>query len=191
MTAALITPPALEPVSLAEAKAHLRIDADDDDALVTAAIVAARIHVEAATRRALIEQGWRIYLDAWPRKRIVPIPIAPLLAVESITVFDGAGEPVVVEADDYEVDTVSVPGRLVLSAQAPAPVGRAVNGIEIEVSAGYGPSGIDVPGPLRQAIMMLVAHWYEHRGAVGHDLAIAIPPFGFDALIAPYRIFCL
>ena len=80
MTAALITPPALEPVSLAEAKAHLRIDGDDDDALVTAAIVAARVHVEAATRRALIEQGWRVYLDAWPRKRIVPIPIAPLLA---------------------------------------------------------------------------------------------------------------
>jgi uncharacterized phiE125 gp8 family phage protein len=178
-------------VSLAEAKAHLRIDGGDDDGLVTAAIVAARVHVEAATRRALIEQGWRVYLDAWPRKRILAIPVAPLIAVESITIFDGDGAPVVVDEDDYEVDAVSVPGRIVLTAQAPAPVGRAVNGIEIEITAGYGPSSIDVPGPLRQAIMMLVAHWYEHRGAVGHDLAVQIPPFGFDALIAPYRIFLL
>ncbi len=48
--------------------------------LLTAAIVAARIHVEAATRRALIEQAWRIHLDRWPRKRILPIPVAPLIA---------------------------------------------------------------------------------------------------------------
>ena len=48
-----------------------------------------------------------------------------------------------------------------------------------------------MPAPLRQAIMMLVAHWYEHRGAVGHDLAGDVPPLGFDALIAPYRILSL
>ncbi len=78
--------------------------------------------------------------------------------------------------DDYEVDTVAVPGRLVLSGTAPVTVGKAVNGIEIDVTAGYGPSSLDVPAPLRQAIMMLVAHWYEHRGAVGHDMAGAIPP---------------
>ncbi len=64
MTAALLTGPALEPVSLADVKAHLRIDGDDEDALLTAAIVSARVHVEAATRRVLIEQAWRIYLDA-------------------------------------------------------------------------------------------------------------------------------
>jgi uncharacterized phiE125 gp8 family phage protein len=188
MTAALLTGPALEPVSLAEAKAHLRLDADDDDQLVTAAIVAARLHVEAATRRALIAQSWRVYRDAWPRKRIVTIPVAPLLAVDAVTVYDTNGDPVTVDPDDYEVDTVAVPGRLVLVTPVPAVVGRAVNGIEIDVTAGYGPSGVDVPSPLRQAIMMLVAHWYEHRGAVGHDLAAAATPHGFDALIAPYRM---
>ena len=68
MTAALITPPALEPVALADAKAHLRLDTDDDDELITAAIAAARVHVEAMTRRCLIEQGWRVYLDRWPKQ---------------------------------------------------------------------------------------------------------------------------
>ncbi len=191
MTAALITPPALEPVSLDDAKAHLRLDTSDDDALVTAAITAARVHVEAMTRRVLIEQGWRVYLDAWPKKRIVAIPVAPLISVDNLIVFDPGGDAIAVASDDYEVDAVSVPGRLVLSAPVPVLVGRAVNGIEIDVTAGYGPTSIDVPTPLRQAIMMLVAHWYEHRGAVGHDQAGNVPPLGFDALIAPYRILSL
>ena len=191
MTAALITPPALEPVSLVDAKAHLRLDTADDDQLITAAITAARIHVEAMTRRVLIEQGWRIYLDAWPKKRIVTITVAPLLAVDSLTVYDPSGDPIVVGPDNYEADTVSVPGRLFLSSPLPVLVGRAVNGIEIDVTAGYGASSIDVPAPLRQAMMMLVAHWYEHRGAVGHDLAIERPPRGFDELIASHRVLSL
>jgi uncharacterized phiE125 gp8 family phage protein len=188
MTAALISGPALEPVSLAEAKAHLRLDTDDDDQLVTAAIAAARIHVEATTRRALIEQAWRVYLDTWPPKRIVPIPVAPLIAVDAVTVYDGNGDPATIDPDDYEVDAVSVPGRLVLSALVPMLAGRLANGIEIDITAGYGPSSVDVPAPLRQAVMMLVAHWYEHRGAVDHDPALAGVPLGFEALVAPYRI---
>ena len=191
MSTALITAPALEPVSLAAAKAHLRLDTDDDDALLNAAITAARVHVEASTRRVLVEQGWRVYLDAWPKKRIVRVPVAPLISVDSVTVFDPAGDPIVVDPGDYEVDAVTAPGRLFLSSPLPVLVGRAVNGIEIDVTAGYGPTGIDVPAPLRQAIMMLVAHWFEHRGAVGHDLAGHVPPLGYDALIASYRILSL
>jgi uncharacterized phiE125 gp8 family phage protein len=190
MTAALITPPAMEPVLLDDAKAYLRLDTDDEDAFVTAAIVAARVHVEALTRRVLIEQGWRVYFDAWPRKRIVTIPVAPLIAVDALTVYDAAGEPQTIDPDDYEVDTIAVPGRIVASAAVPM-ASRTINGIEIDVTAGYGASSVDVPGPLRQAIMMLVAHWYEHRGPVGHDLAGTLPPFGFDALIASYRILSL
>ncbi len=124
MTATLLTGPALEPVSLADVKAHLRVDHDDDDALLTAAIVAARVHVESATRRVLIEQEWRIYLDRWPRKRI--------LRLSRRAADRGRCGPrlrrrrraaIVVDADDYEVDAASVPGRLVLAATAPSPVG--------------------------------------------------------------------
>jgi uncharacterized phiE125 gp8 family phage protein len=188
MPAAIITGPALEPVSVAEAKAHLRIDGNDDDAYLTAAIVSARVHVESLTRRLLIEQSWRVYLDSWPRRRIVTLSPAPLIAVEAVTVYDADGEPVTVDPDDYEVDAIACPGRLILLTPVPATVGRAVNGIEIDVTAGYGASSVDVPAPLRQAVMMLVAHWYEHRGAVGHDFGSETPPHGFHALIAPYRI---
>ncbi len=191
MTAALITGPALEPVSLADVKAHLRVDGGDEDALLTAAIVSARVHVESATRRVLIEQGWRIYYDAWPRRRIVRLPVAPLMSVDAVTIYDAAGDPQVVDAEDYEADVAASPARLVLAATAPTPVGRAVNGIEIDVTAGYGATSVDVPAALRQAVLMLVAHWYEHRGAVGHDLAVLVAPLGFEALIAPYRLLSL
>ena len=191
MTATLLTGPALEPVSLADVKAHLRVDHDDDDALLTAAIVSARVHVESATRRKLIEQEWRVYLDRWPRKRILRVPVAPLISVDAVRIYDAEGEPNLVDSDDYEVDSAAVPGRLVLAATAPSPVGRAVNGIEIDVTAGYGATTLDVPSPLRHAVMMLVAHWYEHRGAVGHDLAVLSAPLGFEALTAPYRILSL
>lgn len=191
MTATLLTGPALEPVSLLDAKAHLRVDHDDDDSLLTAAIVSARVHVETATRRVLIEQAWRIHLDRWPRKRILRVPVAPLIAVDAIRVRDADGGATVVAADEYEVDAAAVPGRLVLAAAAPAPVGPVVNGIEIDVTAGYGATTLDVPSPLRHAVMMLVAHWYEHRGAVGHDPAGETPPLGYAALIAPYRILSL
>lgn len=191
MAVALLTGPAVEPVSLDDVKAHLRLDGDDDDGLLQAAITSARYHVEATTRRKLIEQGWRVYLDAWPRRWIVHLPVAPVMTVDAITIYDAAGEPQTVEPEDYEIDAASAPGRLVLSATAPVPVGKAVNGIEIDVTAGYGPSSVDVPGPLRQAVLMLVTHWYEHRGAVGHDLAVLIAPLGFEALVAPYRILSL
>ena len=191
MTAALITGPALEPVSLADVKAHLRVDGDDDDLLLQAAIVSARYHVETLTRRFLIEQTWRVYLDAWPRKRIVRLPPAPLISVDAVTVYDANGDPQTVDPDDYEVDTAAVPGRVILAAAAPAPTARAVNGIEIDVTVGYGPSSVDVPAALRQAVLMLVTHWYEHRGAVGHDLAVLVAPLGFEALVAPYRILSL
>jgi uncharacterized phiE125 gp8 family phage protein len=191
MNATLLSGPALEPVALLDAKAHLRVDHDEDDALISAAIVAARLHVEAATRRVLIAQTWRIGLDRWPRKRILRLPVAPLISVDAVRVRDAEGGVVTVEEGEYEVDTVSVPGRIALAATAPAPATRTVNAIEIDLTAGYGATSLAVPSPLRHAIMMLVAHWYEHRGPAGHDQAGNTAPQGYAALIAPYRILSL
>ena len=190
MPETLVSAPAIEPVSLAEAKAHLRLEDDAEDALVEAAITAARLYVERATRRALIAQGWRVFLDAWPASRIVDIPIAPLIAVDAVTVYDEDGEATVMEAEAYQVDAVSVPGRLRLIGTAPAP-GQALNGIAIDVTAGHGEAAEDVPAPLRQAILQLIAHWHENRSATTSDRTTVIAPLGVDALIAPYRVLAL
>jgi uncharacterized phiE125 gp8 family phage protein len=190
MTAALITGPAIEPVSLAEAKAHLRVEADADDTLIADAIAAARIHVEAVTRRALISQAWRIYLDRWPPARMVTLRPAPVLSVETVTVYDVEGAPTIVAPEDYSADLAAAPGRLRILPGARLP-GRPLNGIEIDLTAGYGEAAGDVPAPLRRAILMLLAHWYDHREAVGFDGPGAVTPLGFEALVAPYRVLSL
>ena len=186
MTAALTTGPALEPVSLADVKAHLRIDLDDDDALITAAITSARIHVETATRRALIRQNWRLYLSEWPKGRAIELPVSPLIAVNAVTFYDIVGAPTLWGEENWRVEAQANPPRLVAKLRPAAALYD--NGVEIDLTAGYGVSSIDVPAPLRQAILILVTHWYEHRGMVGHDFAGAIAPAGFEALIAPYKV---
>jgi uncharacterized phiE125 gp8 family phage protein len=186
MTAVLVSGPATEPVSLADVKAHLRVDGTTEDDLIAAAIVAARTHVESETRRQLIAQSWRIYLDEWPSGRTIELPLAPLMSVESVTLYDIVGAAQVMDPETYRVDAARLPPRIV--AKLKPAVALYDNGIEIDVTAGYGVTSLAVPAPLRQAILMLVAHWYEHRGAVGFDQAGDVAPLGFEALIAPYRV---
>lgn len=73
MPAILLTPPAAEPLSLAQAKAFLRVEHDDDDELIAALIAGSRLHIEAQTRRALMTQSWRLVRDAWPQDGLVEV----------------------------------------------------------------------------------------------------------------------
>lgn len=188
MTAILIDGPSAEPVSLAEAKAFLRLDHDDEDGLVAALVTAARLHVEAATRRLLLTQNWRIVRDRWPGDAgIVPIPLAPLQSVGAVRLFPGEGAAETVPSADYWLDAASTPARLVAKRGGFRAPGRHVAGIEIDVVAGYGDAA-DVPEPLRQAIRLLVAHWFEDRLLVG--AAELLLPKTVEALIAPYRVLC-
>lgn len=184
MTAILIDGPAAEPVSLAEAKAFLRLDHDDEDGLVAALVTAARLHVEAATRRLLVTQNWRIVRDRWPGG-IVPIPLVPLQSVSAVRLFPDEGAAETVPSADYWLDAASTPARLVAKRGDFRTPGRQVAGIEIDVVAGYGDAA-DVPEPLRQAIRLLVAHWFEDRLLVG--AADLLLPKTVDALIGPYRM---
>ncbi len=91
MTSYLLAGPAVEPVSLAEAKAFLRLDDTAEDGLVTTLIGAARLHVEGVTGRALVAQSWRLVLDAWPEGEAVRVPVAPLLSLTAVTAIDADG----------------------------------------------------------------------------------------------------
>ncbi|MBB98429.1 MAG: hypothetical protein CML67_02650 [Rhodobacteraceae bacterium] len=186
MTAIVTTPPALEPVTLEEARAHLRVSGTEEDPLISRLIMAARQHLERVARRALLTQGWRLYLDAWPPGRIIRLPVGPVQSVDSITVYDGDGLPMPLAAADHRLDGQAEPPRLRVAAAAPAAI-SGFNGIEVEFTAGYGADADAVPQPLRQAILVLVAHWFDGRAA-GFDLATAGVPAGWSALLAPYRM---
>jgi uncharacterized phiE125 gp8 family phage protein len=191
MSAILLTPPALEPVSLADAKLFLRVEHDDDDDVVAALIAAARVNVEAQTRRALITQTWRLVRDVWPAGGRLPILPVPLIAVTAIRVFDADGVPHLLDVDDFAVDTVSAPAVLMFDRGALRAPGKRAAGIEIDISVGYGDAAEDVPEPLRQAIRMLVAHWYENRGVIAASGEVASIPASVSSLIAPFRVLSL
>lgn len=191
MPSILLTPPALEPVSLADAKLFLRVAHDDDDDVIAALIAAARVHVEAQTRRALISQTWRLVRDLWPAAGRLPVLPAPLQAVSAIRLFDADGAPHLLDADDFDIDAVSAPAVLAFGRGAPRAPGRLTAGIEIDIAAGYGDAAEDVPEPLRQAIRMLAAHWYENRGVMAASGEIAAMPASVASLIAPFRVLSL
>jgi len=184
MNPILVEGPAVEPVSVPEMRAWLRVDDDAEDALVALLIRAARVAVEAAARRVLIESRWRVLLDAWPGGRIVSLPVSPLIAVDAVQVRDAAGAPQTLVASAYRIDA-SDPGRVLVDASAPAP-GVTPGGIAIEFRAGFGATAAAVPEPLRHAVRLLVARWFEHRG---DDLGRVGAALLDDVLtlVSPYR----
>ncbi|RDV02147.1 head-tail connector protein [Undibacter mobilis] len=186
MPSILLTAPAVEPLSLAEAKAFLRVEYNDDDDVIGALLAAARIHVEAQTRRALVAQQWRLTLDVWPADGRLKVLPAPLAALNAVRVYDDAGHASALDLQSFVVDTAG--SQLVFAPWALAQPGRAAAGIEVDVTAGYGAAASDVPEPLRQAVRLLTAHWYENRGIAG---ASGTLPVTVAALIAPYRMLSL
>ena len=185
MKSILITPPAIEPVTLVEAKAHLRIDNDAEDELIGKLIVAARHHIEAAAGLALITQGWSHFLDRWPKSNAVELPLAPVMAIDEVKVYGEDDEAAVIDPSHYFADRITRPARLVLRHDRMwPPPGRMANGIEISVTLGYGEAASDVPQALRSAIVRLLTHWYENRG---DDKEPAGPPLGIDLLVQPFR----
>lgn len=187
MALVMTSGPAAEPVTVAEAKAHLRIDHSAEDVLIGSLILTSRLHIEAALGIALIAQGWRLLLDSWPRGAQVRVPLRPLIAVSEIRVRAADGTPTVVDADAYEPDTASNSPRIVRTAASWPQPGRAAHGIEIDFTAGFGTTADDVPAPIKQAVLLLVAHWYEHRDPIEIGSEATVIPHGISDLLAPWR----
>ncbi|WP_439542640.1 head-tail connector protein [Hyphomicrobium sp.] len=188
MALALTSGPAVEPVTVSEAKAHLRLDGSAEDILIASLIVTSRLHVEAALGLALITQGWRLTLDRWPEGRDpVRFPLRPIASVTSVTVYDAGGAPTLVPSDQYLLDGHALSPRLIPHGTGWPRPGRAATGIEIEFEAGIGEAAEDVPAPIRHAILLLVAHWYEHRDPLEIGQAASAIPAAVSDLLKPYR----
>ncbi|MGN6149882.1 MAG: head-tail connector protein [Rhizomicrobium sp.] len=186
MSLQLTTPPAAEPVTLDQAKAHLKVDTTDDDALITSLISAARARAEWHTGRAFVTQSWTLWLDAWPPGGIIEIPLPPLQSVTSVTAYAMDDSETVLDPATYQVDATSSPARLLLKPNASLPVNlRRINAVAVAFTAGYGGAS-DAPAPVCEAILKIIANFYVNRGD-----AEAVTPSGALALLAPYRIVSL
>jgi uncharacterized phiE125 gp8 family phage protein len=167
----LVTPPATEPISLAEIKAHLRVIGSDEDSVITAYLQAAREMCELESRRAFVTQALALGLEtwpfAWPLDTHVALPRPPLQSITSVTYIDYAGVTRNMPGADYIADTTSEPGRLLLAYNAswPSATLRPGPAITITFVAGYGNAGA-VPERYKQAIRLLAGHFYENREQV-------------------------
>jgi uncharacterized phiE125 gp8 family phage protein len=191
MPSILLAGPAVEPITLSEAKQFLRLEHNDDDGIITALIAGSRIHIETQTRRALITQSWRLTRDVWPATGCLALLPVPVKTLDAVRVYRSDGTGLALDLAGFTLDKSDAPARLSFLAGAPPAPERPAGGIEIDITCGYGDAPANVPEPLRQAIRLLVAHWYENRSlvAVGHEIAVL--PHTVAALIAPYRVLAL
>lgn len=163
------TPPAVEPVTLSQAKAHLRVDSTDDDAYIASLITAAREWVEQYLDRTLVHTQWVMRFDKFPDSGIEPVelPRPPMVTsgtatAVTVTFTQEVGTTSTYSTAEYRVDRYATPGAVLpIYGTTWTPHRQDDNAISITWWAGYGASGSDVPAAIRHAMLMLIGHWYD------------------------------
>jgi uncharacterized phiE125 gp8 family phage protein len=206
MNPVVTSPPATLPVTLNEALSQMRYELTETDPVPDANrfIAAATTFVEIYTGFALITRSYRAWLDCWPREpaargfvakvcRQIEFPRPPLQSVDAITVYDDNDASTVVDPATYIADVDGDIGRVVLrrGASWPDVLPRPANGIKFEWTAGFGAAPANVPDNYREAILLMVSHFDQHREAVvgveNRDSSTPLP-LGIDALLGPPRL---
>lgn len=181
--------PTVEPLTLPEVKRHLRIDHTDDDVYLTDYLIpAAREYVEDETERQLITATWALKLPCFPGAgEPLKLPKPNLQAVSSITYY----------TDDVST-TLSSTAYSVLATEQPGVVEESTldnwpdtdtrrDAVTVTYTAGYGAASSSVPLKIKQAMFLLIGHWYEHREAADLTVAKQIE-FGVSSLLKKYQV---
>jgi uncharacterized phiE125 gp8 family phage protein len=185
--------PTSEPLSLSEAKLHLRVDGDDEDELIGSLITAAREYCETSTNRQFVTATFVGKLDEFPTELEngwyeITLPRPPLQSVSSITYVDTAGATQTLSAGVYAADTSIEPGRVRLAYNQTWPTIRTQpNAISITFVAGYGDAA-DVPESIRAAMKLILGHLYANREAVNVGNIVNEFPIAVDALLSRYSL---
>jgi uncharacterized phiE125 gp8 family phage protein len=200
----LITPPVQEPVSLAEAKAHLRVDFEDDDALIASLLVAARQAAESVTHRQLVSARWRLVLDSFPGPSLMGVPAgksftlpghailipkSPVASVVEIRYLDMENTPQVMPPQNYTVDVACEPARITPVFGQIWPIALPqIGAVTVTFDAGYGEPA-EVPEGIKSWFKLRVGSMYAHREEVASLTRGRIDPLPFiDGLLDPYRV---
>lgn len=204
------TAPGVEPVSLAMAKNHLRVDSDlsQDDELIQMLIGAARRYAEAYTGRSFISQGWRLVMDSfpgvgqtgveWGRPYSLPgnavlLERGPVLSIASITYTDMAGATQTMPSTDYAFDVSGPLPRItpIFGKVWPIPLPQ-IGAVAVNYTAGYGTAPSDVPEGIRHWMLIRLTTLYRNREEVailGRGKVELLPYV--DGLLDPYRVVTL
>lgn len=184
MGLSLVTAPASEPITLAEAKAHCRVDITDDDTLISALIVTAREYCEGYLHRKLITQAWDWTMEGFPS--CFQFPFLPVSAITSVKYYDTANVQQTLSSSYYQVDLYSTPARVHLAYGYAWPSSyERSDAVVVRFSAGYA-NAAAVPQAIKQAMLLLIGHWYRSREAAG--TRVEEIPMGVQALLFPLRL---
>jgi uncharacterized phiE125 gp8 family phage protein len=186
------TPPSVEPISLVEAKLHLRVDGADEDDLIGLFITAARSHVEDVTGAALMQQTWQVTWDRFEER--MTFPGGRVSALSSLTYLDLQGDLQAMQLGvDYVADLASVPARVAPPAGkcwprtlcVPAAVTAAIR-VGLPPATGDAP-GTQIPAALRAVLLMIIGDLYTNREATGQANDVATNPT-IERLLAPFTV---
>ena len=183
------TNPAVEPVSLNEAKDHLRVDEATEDDLISRLISVSREHLEDYCNRGLITQTWELTQDGFDDDGLILLPRPPVQSVTEIQYVDTDQVTQTLAADQYVLDSISEPGviRAAHNVEWPS-ISDDSGSVKITYVVGYGDAASDVPTPLKQAMLLLIGHWYEHRETVSEGVWMRQVPMAAISLMWPYRV---
>jgi uncharacterized phiE125 gp8 family phage protein len=201
----ITSPPAVEPVTLDEAKLHCRVEISADDALISSLVVAARQYCEKEIRRSFVTRSYQLRLNRFPYtfpvafypfytlERLpnqlygtVSLPRPPLIAVQSIIYVDVNGTPQTLNPSQYQVDAGGVSQGVITPAYGLIfPATRyQLDAVLVNYTAGYG-DNTAVPDAIKAAIKLCVGHWYRNREAVSEG-SFAEVPLAVPALLSAF-----
>jgi uncharacterized phiE125 gp8 family phage protein len=196
----LVTAPAEQPITLAQAKQQCRAtEFTDDDTLIELFIDAAVDFVDGPSGflgRALIDQTWDYYLDAFPTDSgPIEIPLPPLIEVIGLFYQDGDGVEQEWTSTNYRVDASGEPGRISLGSGIswPTPIVEG-DAVRIRFRAGYlnqidSPAVESVPGAIKAALLIHVADLYANRESAIVGQTVAQLPWTAEQLLRRYRFY--
>lgn len=177
------------PLSTADAKAHQRIDTNDEDSLVADYVDAAREAVEDGMGRAFVNQTWKYELERFPVDGgPIWLPRPPLSSITSVKYYDTDGTQQTWDEDNYTLDTSSEPGRVYPAFGVVWPATRDIpNAVEILFFAGFGTAASNVPAKYVQVVRFLFGHYYENREGVS-DVRMMDVPHSIQSLIELHAV---
>ena len=209
-----VAAPTVEPVSLDQFKSHVRVDSSftDDDSIMGTYLIAARQYAEQYTRRSFFSQQWQLTLDHFPtylqtstvnpavrrdwiyysgiwNGMTIALPNSPVTAIDSITYLDTTGTQQTLSSSGYTVDFTSLPARIVPAPGLYWPLSTVYvpGSVQITYTAGSYATADDCPQTIAMAILLLAAHWYEHKEAVS-EVTLKDVPFATTALLDMHKI---
>ncbi len=185
MSYKLITPPAAEPLTLDEARLHLRVDGIDENGYITSLIVVARMAAEAATGRALMPQIWEYVDDDFDDEIVLAHP--PVVGIVSFSYIDYAGASASLGQADYVLDDYETPPRLKPAYLKCWPIARnEPSSVKVRYTTGYA-NAAAVPAPIKQWMLLAIGDMYARRERSSDKPAVAQ---GFvDTLLEPYKVY--